>query len=113
MSESPLACNLGAFTPEERAEHTDLLVGLRRRAIELRETEDGYSFQFSADDLGKTARFVELERRCCPFLDFELSIGRDDGPLWLRLGGREGVKELLWLELGLSEARSSPALPIL
>ena len=36
-----------------------------------------------------------LERRCCPFLQLELSFDPSNGPVWLRFRGGPGVKEFL------------------
>ena len=41
------------------------------------------------------AKFIENERLCCPFFKFGLELGPENGPLWLRLSGGEGVKEIL------------------
>jgi hypothetical protein len=47
------------------------------------------------------ARWVDGERRCCPFLRFEIDKEPLEGPLWLRLTGAPGVKDFLQAELGL------------
>ncbi|HEY9710052.1 MAG TPA: hypothetical protein V6D48_17730, partial [Oculatellaceae cyanobacterium] len=41
------------------------------------------------------AKFIENERLCCPFFRFGLDVEPNSGPLWLRLTGGEGVKEIL------------------
>ena len=41
------------------------------------------------------AKFIENERLCCPFFNFGLEVEPNSGPLWLRLTGGEGVKEIL------------------
>ncbi len=46
------------------------------------------------------ATWIDDERRCCPFLDLAIEKEPQDGPLWLRLTGPEGVKEFLKAELG-------------
>jgi hypothetical protein len=38
-------------------------------------------------------RWIDLERRCCPFLRFVVEIEPDHGPTWLRLTGGPGVKD--------------------
>jgi len=45
------------------------------------------------------ARFVANERKCCPFLHIEVELG-GGGPIWLRLTGPEGTRELIDAELG-------------
>jgi len=32
---------------------------------------------------------------CCPFFDIDLRVEKEGGPLWLRLTGREGVKQFI------------------
>jgi hypothetical protein len=35
------------------------------------------------------------EHLCCPFFDIDLRLEREHGAFWLRLTGREGVKEFI------------------
>jgi len=91
---SPLACDLTAIDAEHRAEHIGsaehLLFDL---ACERQELPHGYAFRFTADQFGLIATFVDNERRCCPFFAFALDVAPDGGPIWLRITGRDGVKE--------------------
>jgi hypothetical protein len=69
----------------------------------VEELPDGYGMRFP-DAEAMTARLVEFisfERRCCPFFTFELVFEPQEGPLWLRLRGPEGVKAFIREELGL------------
>ena len=43
--------------------------------------------------------FVDLERRCCAFLRFELTVEPGGGPVWLELTGPPGTREFLQAEL--------------
>ncbi len=45
------------------------------------------------------SRFLSNERRCCPFLSFEVAIAPHGGPVWLRLTGPVGTREFLATEL--------------
>ena len=45
--------------------------------------------------------FVAEERQCCPFFTFEMEQARDQGPVWLRVTGSDGVKEFIRAEFGL------------
>jgi hypothetical protein len=36
--------------------------------------------------------------KCCPFFEIDLNVEREQGGLWLRLTGREGVKQLIRAE---------------
>jgi hypothetical protein len=91
---SPLACGLTAIDAEYRAEHIGsaehLLFDL---ACDRQELPHGYAFRFTAEHFGLIATFVDNERRCCPFFAFALDVAADGGPIWLRITGRDGVKE--------------------
>lgn len=39
--------------------------------------------------------FVVLERKCCPFLTFELVFEQEGGPIALRMRGPGGTKEFM------------------
>jgi hypothetical protein len=47
-----------------------------------------------------TAEFVANERLCCPFFEFEITVERADGPVWLRMTGAGEAKRLLEAEMG-------------
>jgi hypothetical protein len=101
--ESPIACNLNALDREQRRRHQSLSAQLRAAVQETRELPDGYSFRLPSDEatIQRTAEWIVLERRCCPFIAFGLEAGRENGPLWLSLTGREGIKPFLKIELGI------------
>jgi hypothetical protein len=103
MSESPIACNLTALNAEQRKRHTALSKELRTNVKDIKELPDGYALQLPSDEatVQATAEWIVLERRCCPFLKFGMEVGREGGPLVLRLTGREGVKRFLKLEFRL------------
>ena len=105
--ESVFACNIHAFTPQQRARHTVLARRLRDEAEALEELSDGYAFRFPADANRalELTEFATLERLCCSFLKFELSFEANGGPLRLALQGPEGVKGFLAHELQLFEQR--------
>jgi hypothetical protein len=103
VSESPIACNLNALDKEQRQRHQSLTAQLRAAVEETRELPDGYSFRLPSDEatIQRMAEWITLERRCCPFLAFGLEAGRENGPLWLSLTGREGVKPFMKIEFGV------------
>jgi len=87
---SPLASDLNAIPPEQRASHQALIERLMSRlAMETRELIDGYAFRFTAGDYPEVAAYVANERLCCPFLAFEIDVGAERGPVWLRITGAE------------------------
>jgi hypothetical protein len=94
---------LDALTPSDRERHAALTEELKSGARWIQELPCGYAFRFP-DDRSLTRRVIEwvaLERRCCPFLEFEILLGEEGEPVILRLTGREGVKEFLAAELSL------------
>jgi hypothetical protein len=94
---SPIACNLNALTPAERAHHAVLGEKLRTAAMARQELPDGVSFRLNpaAMTLVELADWVDAERRCCPFLDFRIVLEREAGGFHLVLTGRPGVREFL------------------
>lgn len=102
VKESPIACDMSAIEPGLRAGHVAAGSYLFRASWDIRELEDGYAFRLPCerDVLLKAAEFISLERLCCPFLVFALVFEAEGGPVWLRLTGREGVKEFIREEVG-------------
>jgi hypothetical protein len=94
-------CNMNALDKAERARHRELSEALRKAVAEKAELPNGYGFRVAAKDLLMVAEWVGLESRCCPFFGFELELARDQGPLWLRVTGAEGVKAFIRTEFGL------------
>jgi hypothetical protein len=100
--QTPLACAPGAIPPNERPAHFALARRLFTEAArERRDLPDGLAFRFAADGFEQVARFVANERRCCPFLHFEITVYPADGPVRLRITGPPGTREFLLAELRL------------
>lgn len=101
VKQSPIACDMSAIEPGRRAQHAATGEQLFRAASEIRELPDGYAFRLpnDSDTLVRAAEFVSLERLCCPFLGFTLVVEPEGGHVWLRLTGREGVKEFIREEI--------------
>ncbi len=61
------------------------------------ELPDGYGFRFDDGDawLDQIVAFVAAERRCCPFLTFEIAFEPHGGPVWLRLRGSPRIKQFV------------------
>jgi hypothetical protein len=78
-----------------------------QRAPEKLDLPNGYSFQFPAEMFDEVAQFVSKERRCCPFLAFEIVMAPADGPLSLRVTGPEGTREFLAAETRAMSRRST------
>ncbi|HXO19988.1 MAG TPA: hypothetical protein VOA87_08705 [Thermoanaerobaculia bacterium] len=89
-----IACTLDATSLEQRK---GLLWEILGKAAERVELADGYRFSFAGDavTLDELTHVVGLERKCCPFLRFVLTIEPAGGPLRLQLSGAEGTKDFL------------------
>jgi len=101
--ESPFACNVAGISAEQRPRYMALAKKLATTKQEVRELADGYAIRFSveASTIQDLAEFITYERLCCPFFDLEMVVEREGGPAWLRLRGREGVKEFIRIEFGI------------
>jgi hypothetical protein len=98
FAESPFACDRAALTPQARKRHFDeLSPALRARKKSIRELPDGFEFEFPSDTatFQLVSEWVNGERLCCPFFDIDVHVEREHGRLWLRLTGREGVKQFI------------------
>ena len=74
--ESPFACDMTAIAPEQRGAHVATIEKLFRLVQSKRELPDGYAFELpnEADVLRTSAEFISLERLCCPFFGFTVSV---------------------------------------
>lgn len=101
--EIPLVCDIGAIDAGNRANHLSLASHLLgEKALERRETVDGYIFTFRAEDYARVVEFVANERLCCSFLHFNLDIPPGKGKLTLLIRGEEGARAVLFAELNLA-----------
>lgn len=98
-----LACIPSAIPASERQAHFALALELfTKRATERVSLPEGYGFRFDSSAFDDVARFIKNERKCCPFLTFEVELAAQSGPLWLRMTGPEGTREVLDAELNLA-----------
>jgi hypothetical protein len=92
MAGEHFACNAKALSTAERGRYQELTRLILPAIQEKQELKNGYGFRLPARSLMNAAECVSFERRCCPFFTFELEVPRDEGPVWLRVMGAEGVK---------------------
>jgi hypothetical protein len=95
-----LACDLKAIDPAERPRHRDLTELLRGAVQGRSELPDGYALRLDGSKIRLTeaAEWIALERLCCPFLTFELSVPGGQSGWFLKLTGPKGVKAILEAE---------------
>lgn len=90
-----VACSLTDHELQER--RNIVLQKIGGSVLEVKELESGYAYRFPSDEgsLMEIAQLINLERRCCSFLNFRVSVEAGDGPMWLELSGPEGTKSFL------------------
>jgi hypothetical protein len=71
--------------------------------VDRRELLTGYAFRIDAAaiSLRDAAEWIEMERKCCPFLTLQLEVSGTERNWWLKLSGPPGAKAFLASELSL------------
>jgi hypothetical protein len=102
---------MNALSSQERSRRAELFSELSQAVREIQELADGYGVRFASNAKlwMSVAEFVTLERMCCPFLFFSLSAEAENGAMWLRITGREGVKAFVAAELRLPDQSANQA----
>jgi hypothetical protein len=92
--EAPLACSLSESELTTRSvEVSELFKGVQQ----VDELADGYALSFPGSDTwaNNLLQFITFERACCPFFTFALVFEQQQGSIWLRVRGPEGVKAII------------------
>ena len=97
----PLACNLPTAEFVARCHDLDHLFAQATGAEKL---SNGYEFHFRGEDawFRQLVEFIQAERRCCPFFQFELIVLPQQTALHLRLCYDDEAAEALvsrWVKL--------------
>ena len=95
VDDEVIACLLSERDYAIRSE--ELAGGLFTTVEEVVELPDGNAYRFAGADspLESLLEFIAAERRCCPFLSFEIAFESHGGPLWLRMRGSPRVKAFI------------------
>ena len=74
MADLPVACSL--TEPELREREATVLASVQAR-------DSGYALRFDPEEdlIPEIATLIDLERRCCPFLRFGLTVSSGNGPV--------------------------------
>jgi hypothetical protein len=105
MSEKcDIACARLAFTSEEKHKYEVLKGKIFNSLVRTEELTNGYEFVLNEDInlLHDLADWLPLEHKCCPFLQFTLTLYKDKF-IRLQLTGPEEIKGFLIQELELSQ----------
>lgn len=100
--EGALVCSL---LPEEMTLRIEQLKSeVFSQTKEIKELEDGYTFYFEDDEqlLTDIFDFVELEKKCCPFFQFDVSVQPFQNGFAVRVGGSKLIKEFVGSYLDIS-----------
>lgn len=103
MKDMSIACSLSPDAVAARK--AGLLPGLAARATAVDELPDGLRLRFAPADgiVGEIARVVEAERLCCRFLQFDLRVEQDGGPIALSLTGPPGTRDFVSQLIGRTD----------
>lgn len=95
IKDLPISCTLTSVELQERRRTN--LERVKQAIVEYRELEDGYALSFpsSSESLKELSALVDLERQCCPFLKFQITVEANAGPVWLEITGPDGTKDFL------------------
>lgn len=93
----PVACDLGALSPEQRAREAALLSELKTVLSEPEETDAGFRFVVPQDPalVGRLGELLALEGLCCPFLNFDLSVPAGRSAVTLHIHGDAAAKSFI------------------
>ena len=96
----PVACTLSE--PDLAKRRAGLFTDLAQHRQEARWLPEGIALRYSSEQgtLALLGEFVQLERQCCPFLRFQLTVELGGGPIWLELTGPPGTRDFLAHEIG-------------
>ena len=102
-SKTSFYCNTKSLSIVEWAHKAQISQKMKIAQAERKELADGYAFRFRPEAVSviELADWVSSEARCCPFFDMSIEVEPDGGPLWLRLTGKEGVKQFIRMEFKL------------
>lgn len=96
--EISLACDASVVTAEQKERWVRVIIPQLYKAVqEIQELPDGYAWRLppNPEVLMLIAEDLNIERLCCPFVHYTLSIEPDRGPFWLRMTGNAEVKTFL------------------
>lgn len=97
---TPIVCALSE--PELHERERTVLAALRAHVHDVAARPDGFALELATSDeaIAAATALIQVERRCCPFLRFALTVEPGEGLVTLTLTGPSGVREFLstWLE---------------
>ena len=95
MFEGAVACSLNSQELADRVER--IKEDVFSRQINKVENENGFTYYFEDDEklLNNIFELVEMEKACCPFFKFDISILPFQKGIALQISGSEAAKDFL------------------
>jgi hypothetical protein len=95
-----IACDMTALSAAERHRYDALRPRVLKAVDHIHETPSGFRLRIGRSaPISEIGEWMDMEHRCCPFLDIDLSL-RSDGTTWLQIGGSAAIKAFLKEEFG-------------
>ena len=93
--EIPIACYLTDGELQQRRKN--YLDKIAESLIDFEELENGFNYRFPLEEtiLQDLAAIINLERKCCLFLNFKLILEARNDFVSLELTGAKGTKEMI------------------
>jgi len=100
----PIACDMRALSTAERERYDVLRPRVLSAVKQIQEMPTRFSLRIgSSVPMADVAEWVEMERRCCAFLDINVSL-RSDNTMWIEIGGTAAIKAFVKEEFGVSRS---------
>lgn len=80
-----------------RERRKTILETIRKAALSVTSVPLGYAYRFepTSEVLAQLALLVELERQCCAFLNFKISVDAGNQPICLEITGPAEAKAII------------------
>lgn len=86
---------MAALSPAERQRYDSLRPRVLNALDDVQELPVGFRLRLGgAISIADVAEWMDMEHRCCAFLDIDLSV-RGDGTRQIEMGGSTAIKEFL------------------
>lgn len=100
VPDQTVICQLTSPKLQERKQ--TIIAHLQKQVLEKKELPNGFAYRFTGTDemLDELTAFIKVERACCGFFSFWLSIQNQEA-IWLEITGPKGAKEFITSEMAL------------
>ena len=92
---APIACDMTALSPAERQRYDSVRSRVLGAVDYVQETPISFRVRIdSSASVAEAAEWLEMEHRCCAFLDIDLSLNAG-GTTWIQTGGSAVIEAFL------------------